>query len=216
MYSLNLGLPRIYNWHLVVADVKVPIIGADFLQHYHLSPDLNRRRLIDVNTLCSTKCKVANASVSIHLINAVVDERVQVLFNEFPALIKPPVYHEKPLRIFCIIFTPMDFQSLIKRVRKEFENMVRSGICSPSCSEWSSPLVVIEKKNDIRIVGDYRRLNNCTIPDRYPIPDLRDCTNHLSGKSVYSKIDLVRAYHNIPIYKKHSKKNCFNYAFWFI
>lgn len=73
------------------------------------------------------------------------------------------------------------------------------GICQPSKSQWASPLNVVSKKNGIRPVGDYRRLNAITKPDRYPVPRLHDFTYILSGKKFFSRLDINRAYHFIKI-----------------
>ncbi|KFD66439.1 hypothetical protein M514_21469 [Trichuris suis] len=48
--------------------------------------------------------------------------------------------------------------------------------------------------------GDYRRLNGITVPDSYPIPRLYDATAKLAGKKIFSKVDLIRAYQQIPVY----------------
>ena len=47
--------------------------------------------------------------------------------------------------------------------------------------------------------GDYGRLNNATVSDRYPVPHVQDFSSHLNGMSVFSKVGLVRGYHQIPV-----------------
>ena len=61
--------------------------------------------------------------------------------------------------------------------KKEFELMEKLGIIRKSSSPWSSPLHIVPKRDGgFRPCGDFRRLNNVTTPDRYPIPYLSDAT----------------------------------------
>ena len=79
--------------------------------------------------------------------------------------------------------------------------MLRSGTARRSDSPWVSPLVLVPKKEDgWRPYGDYRALNAMTVTDQYSVRHIADFTHQLAGRKVFSTIDLVKAYHQIPVH----------------
>ena len=77
--------------------------------------------------------------------------------------------------------------------REEFATLMRLGIVRRSNSPYASPLHVAPNPGGgWRPCGDYRRLNNITEFDHYPVPRIHDFTTNLAGKTVFSKVDLVQ------------------------
>ena len=88
----------------------------------------------------------------------------------------------------------------LQAMKTEFSTLLKLGIVSRSWSPWASPLHIVPKADgQFRPCGDYRRLNAITQPNRYPLPLLQDFAGNLSGCRVFSKIDLVKGYHQIPV-----------------
>ena len=82
--------------------------------------------------------------------------------------------------------------------KEEFQKLLDMNIIRPSNSPWSSPLHMVAKPSGgWRACGDYRALNAVSEDDRYPMPHLQDFSIHLEGKTIFSKIDLVRAYNQV-------------------
>ena len=90
--------------------------------------------------------------------------------------------------------------------KSEFAMLLDRGIIRPSSSQWASSLNLVPKKyGSLRATRDYRRLNACTIPDRYPLSVIEDLLQEVQGQ-VFSKVDLQRAFYQIPVTEKDIPK----------
>lgn len=207
--QIDLGLRKSFLWTFVTADVTSPIIGADFLKHFNLLIDLKNQRLIDANTRLHSIGAVSVASQP-SVVTICASSEFEHLLSEFPDITNPtsigataphdtvhyimtrgPPVSAKPRRLH---------PKLHDAVKAEFEFLLQQGIIRPSKSPWSSPLHVVPKQDStVRPVGDYRKLNSVTEFDSYPIPYLHDFANALHGKKIFSKVDIFKAFHQIPI-----------------
>ncbi|CAH2098401.1 unnamed protein product [Euphydryas editha] len=94
--------------------------------------------------------------------------------------------------------------------------MLEQGIIEPSNSPWSSPIWVVPKKQDAsgkqkwRVVIDYRKLNDITIGDTYPIPQINEILDQLGNSKYFSTLDLASGFHQIPMNPADAAKTAFN------
>ncbi|UYV77237.1 K02A2.6-like [Cordylochernes scorpioides] len=95
----------------------------------------------------------------------------------------------------------LDFSRLLnirqEKVENEIDGMVNEGILQPiEYANWAAPIVpVLKKDGSLRICGDFRCTANKAIElDKYPLPSIDEIFSNLSGNTVFSSLDLSRAY----------------------
>lgn len=103
-----------------------------------------------------------------------------------------------------------------EEVDRQISKMLKQNIIEPSSSPWNSPVWVVPKKSDAsgkkkwRIVIDYRKLNEITVGDSYPLPNISDILDQLGHSKYFSTIDLTSGFHQIKMAPKDADKTAFS------
>ena len=113
---------------------------------------------------------------------------------------KPPI--RQPLRR-----TPVHLQDT---VNEHIGDMLKRDVIEPSSSPWASGIVLAKKKDGTtRFCIDYRKLNDATIKDAYPLPRIDDTLDHLAGSCMFSTLDLSSGYWQVEMEPEDRPKTAF-------
>lgn len=103
-----------------------------------------------------------------------------------------------------------------QEVQDQISKMLRQNIIRPSESAWSSPIWVVPKKADAsgktkwRLVVDFRKLNEKTIDDKYPIPNINDVLDKLGNCQYFTTLDLASGFYQVEMDPADIPKTGFN------
>ena len=95
-------------------------------------------------------------------------------------------------------------------IDKQVQDMLERGIITPSSSPWSSPVVLVNKKDGSkRFCVDYRLLNKNTVKDSYPLPRIDESIDALDGAKYFCTLDLASGYWQVPLDEDAKPKSAF-------
>ena len=213
---------RSYTWKFHVADVSHPIIGMDFLSSHKFIINCSSQEIFEMSNVVSPTITNTDHLLTPHAdISSIVTHDnitpkihnlfIQNLLATLPNLTKrsaEPTPNSCPY--FHSIITQESFplrervrplsSDKLEAVKQEFLDLEASGIIRRSSSPWAAPLHVVTKKDgSFRPCGDFRRLNSITVHDAYPMPLIGDALSRLNKATIFSTLDLTKAYHQIPI-----------------
>ena len=101
-------------------------------------------------------------------------------------------------------------QSQAKAVDEQLEDMLRQKLIKPSQSSFASNVVLVKKKdNTYRFCVDYRRINDISVKDAYPLPRIDECLDTMTGSAWFSTIDLRSGYFQVELVVEDAHKTAF-------
>lgn len=200
---------RYLKWTFIKAAVAEAIIGIDFIRAHRIVIDPFKNQLrtpADEVIQCeqqNRKAPCLNINVTDPILK-LLEARPELTDESWPVKNEPNVVHfirtdpnGKPPSAHTRHYNP----AMQKIIRETFMEYLRLGYVRYSSSSWSSPLAIVQKANgQFRVCGDYRQLNSITYPCGYPLPYLTSFNNRMKGARIFSKMDLVRAYHQIKVH----------------
>ena len=101
--------------------------------------------------------------------------------------------------------------ALRKTVQEEVHKMLKNKVIRPSTSPWSSPIIMVRKKDGSwRFCIDFRKLNSVTHKDAYPLPRIDETLESLAGSTIFSTLDLASGYWQVELEENDKEKTAFS------
>ncbi len=95
-------------------------------------------------------------------------------------------------------------------MRMEVEYLLQHGLAEPSKSPWSSPCLLVPKSDSsLRFCTDYRKVNDITKPDSFPLPRLEDCVDRVDSSQFVTRLDLLKGYWQVSLTARASEISAF-------
>ena len=225
-YGIGIITPHLlgksYSHPAVVADVIHPILGQDFFNttgsDLLIDPArkvLFRRKSNDAAEINSIESPTVN--------DADAEKEALKILNSFPKLARTSLgkvsANMQPLRIDTGNASPVFskarplFGEKKIQVEAEIRKWEEEGVIVRVDEEvnWASPLHAVRKKDGTwRVCGDFRRLNAVTKSDKFPLPSVTEFNANMAGCRIFSKLDLRRAYHQVPVAEQDQEKTTIN------
>ena len=89
----------------------------------------------------------------------------------------------------------------LKFIESAVADMLAQGVIEEARSPWSAPIILAKKEGGKarRVCNDFRGMNEVTVGDNFPLPNVDDCLNILSGGMFFTTLDCHSGYWQVPL-----------------
>lgn len=159
---------------------------------------LNSEERVSIENICAKFSEVFHLPNDKLTTSNLYDQTIQLKSNAEPVYVKQ---YRLPY-------------SQRSEVEKQIQKMLSDNIIEPAKSEWSSPILLVPKKSNDnskkwRLVIDFRKLNDRILDDKFPLPNITDILDSLSGAMYFSQLDLSQAYYQANLSPESRKCTAF-------
>lgn len=230
-FIIQEGVYRATNWHIIAPITNISDQDKTFYIEQPLKVELLNHETItfDENQICPSPPTSLPIDSLLRLEHLNSEEKKEILslcqefddifFREgqnlsFTNQIKHHIHTRDELPCYTKSYRYPQIHK--EEIKRQLDKMLHEGIIRPSFSPWSSPIWIVPKKSDAsgkqkwRLVVDYRRLNEKTVDDRYPIPNITEILDKLGKCMYFSTLDLTNGFHQIEVNPKDIPKTAFS------
>lgn len=192
---------QIYNISFMTTwDAQLKERADKIEKQLHLSPDLTEEEFNSIVELCARYQNLFHLEGDKLTHTSVLKHEIIIKKDQSP--IHQKMYRHPPI--------------IKEEINKNIQELLKNDIIKPSKSPWSSPLLVVPKKAGSdgqkrwRMVVDFRKLNEVTVKDAFPLPRIEDILDMLGNSEFYSTLDLASGYHQVLVDEKDRPKTAFS------
>lgn len=195
-------------FHIVDKDVMPfnMILGQELLQKVTMIMNGYKVKFLpESDDWMSKLCCFSGSPVDVdHILDPIIKEKVLQCIESY----NPIQQKEAPIQLKIVLKDDVPVAQRPRRlalaeqkiVEKQVKEWMEEGIVQVSFSEYSSPLVLVKKKDgSFRVCVDYRSLNKKIIKDEFPLPVIDDMIDKLCDAKVFSILDLKNGFFHLKV-----------------
>ena len=178
---------------------------------YFVKSDPGLAKLQNSDILRNLEQKLSHLELSQRLELSKLILEYKQLFSDVPTITNK-TYHDVDVGSSLPIKQHPYRMNTIKQkyLKEEIQYLLDNNFIQPSKSAWSSPCILVSKPDkSYRLCTDYRKVNNVTKTDSFPIPRIEDCIDKIGNANYITKFDLLKGFWQIPLTERAKEISAF-------